>query len=243
MIALALLIGATGLEVCRKTLPGSGYNAECVLCTDTASGESRPNVNYVANGRCSFEPTPGVVSIPAGWPVRANQKLQVASGMTIDGPVTIFGSNAVVSGGVYTHRIAATNPDIANIKISDVLVHDDVAVVLQGPRGVPTGGYEGSVLTNCTAVAGEVDVVVVNAGAVTVNGGRLMYENVVKMQFSKATRAFSIEAELKAIGSAYVSELTDGVQPGWIGTLQRGIGWLIAIIVVTASTRYTLSGL
>ena len=53
--------------------------------------------------------------------------------------------------------------------------------------------------------------------------------------------SFSIESELKALSSAYITEITDGVQPAWVATLQRANGWLTAVVLVTIIVRYSLA--
>lgn len=243
MLPLAVLaVSVFGFEVCRKASPpGTAYAVECILCTATVPSGSSSGIHYIASGECAFPPTAGSVNVASGWPVRFNQKLTVPAGVTLVGQVFIRGSNAIVQGGGhFTQRIVADVPAYSNFEVVGASVNDEVAVVLQGSSRRIDAGFENAVITNCSAPSGNVDVAVVNAGAVTVSGGRVMYENVKKLHTLGGAQAFSIESELKAIGSAFITELTDGVQPAWIGSMQRAAGWLTAVFIGTAFARYSI---
>jgi len=237
---IALGIGA---EVCRLS-GDAAYSAECVLCSATVSSGSRERIRYIANGRCDFVPTDGVVDATYGWPVREGQALKVPSGVFFNGSVVIRGSHATVTGGgLFSSRVQLTDPSFIDVTVTNVIAQDNVAVVVQGPPGLARG-FDGTRISACRTFSGTgVDVAVVNAGKLSVLESSVIYENVAALTTSPNYDAFSIESELKALSSAYITDITDGELPAWVGTLQRASGWLTATVIAMAVTRYSLAKL
>ena len=240
LISLVFLFNF-GAEVCRLS-GDSAYGAECVLCSATVSSGSRERVRYIANGRCDFVPSEGVVDVGHGWPVRQGQALEVPSGVFLNGSVVVRGSQSTITGGgLFSSRVVLQDPSFTDVTISNVVAQDDVAVVVRGTPG-PSRGFDGTRISACSTLPPRsVDVVVVNAGNVSVLGSTVMYENVAALTTSSDYAAFSIESELKALSSAYITEITDGVQPAWVATLQRANVWLTAVVLVTIIVRYSLA--